>query len=155
MSKIHVGCILAAFALSLASPASAQTRAVRVGNLICEADARVGLVLGSRRDMRCVFHASAGGAEAYRGLIRRIGIDVGVTRGGTLTWAVFAPSSNIGPGALRGNYVGASANAALGIGLGVKILVGGPRRGISLQPLSGGGEIGLNVALAVSKLTLR
>jgi hypothetical protein len=51
--------------------------------------------------------------------------------------------------------VGASANAALGIGLGVKVLVGGPRRGISLQPLSGGAEIGLNVALAVSKLTLR
>jgi hypothetical protein len=88
-------------------------------------------------------------------LIRRIGIDVGVTRGGTLTWAVFAPGSSIAPGALRGNYVGASANAALGIGLGVKVLVGGPRRGISLQPLSGGAEIGLNVALAVSKLTLR
>ena len=71
-----------------------------------------------------------------------------------MTWAVFAPG-NIGPGALRGNYVGASANAALGIGLGVRVLVGGPRRSISLQPLSVGGEIGLNVALAASKLTLR
>lgn len=155
MSKFLLRCILVAFAISLAGPAFAQTRAVRVGNLICEADARVGLVLGSRRDMRCVFHAGAGGAEAYRGLIRRIGIDVGVTRGRTLTWAVFAMGSNIGPGALRGDYVGASANAALGIGVGVKVLVGGPRRSISLQPLSIGGEIGLNVALAVSRLTLR
>ena len=155
MSKFLLRCTLAAFAISLAGPAFAQTRAVRAGTLICEADARVGLMLGSRRDMRCVFHASAGGAEAYRGLIRRIGIDVGVTRGGTLTWAVFATGSNISPGALRGDYVGASANAALGIGVGVKVLVGGPRRSISLQPLSIGGEIGLNVALAVSRLTLR
>jgi hypothetical protein len=68
---------------------------------------------------------------------------------------VFATGSNISPGALRGDYVGASANAALGIGVGVKVLVGGPRRSISLQPLSIGGEIGLNVALAVSRLTLR
>ncbi len=155
MSKIYLRCVLVAIALSLANSAFAQTRPVRVGTLICDADARVGLVLGSRRDMRCVFHASAGGAEAYRGLIRRIGVDVGVARGGTLTWAVFAPPGTIAPGALRGHYVGASANAALGIGLGVKVLAGGPRRSISLQPLSGGGEIGLNVALAVSKLTLR
>jgi len=154
MSKIHSVCFLAGLAVSLASSASAQTRPVRAGTLICDADARVGLVLGSRQDMRCVFHAGVGGTDAYRGLIRRVGIDVGVTRGGTLTWAVFAPGS-IGPGALRGNYVGASANAALGIGLGVRVLVGGPRRSISLQPLSVAGEIGLNVALAVSKLTLR
>jgi hypothetical protein len=154
MSKIYLGCILLALAVSIGSSAFAQTRPVRAGTLICDADARVGLVLGSRRDMRCMFHASAGGADAYRGLIRRVGIDIGVTRGGTLTWAVFAPG-NIGPGALRGHYVGASANAALGIGLGVKVLVGGPGRRITLQPLSIEGQIGLNVALAVSNLTLR
>ena len=155
MPKIFLCCILVAIALSsLAGSAFAQTRPVRVGTLICDSDARVGLVLGSRRDMRCVFHAGAGGTEPYRGLIRRIGIDVGVTRGGTLTWAVFAPG-NVGPRALRGDYVGASANAALGIGVGVKVLVGGPRRSISLQPLSIGGEIGLNAALAAYRLTLR
>ena len=81
MSKIYLRCILVAIALSLAGSAFAQTRPVRAGTLICDADARVGLVLGSRQDMRCVFHAGAGGTDAYRGLIRRVGIDVGVTRG--------------------------------------------------------------------------
>jgi hypothetical protein len=156
MPRIYRSCILAAFAASFVSPAFAQAGPMRVGSLICDTDPRLGLVLGSRQDMRCVFHASDGVAQyAYRGTIRRIGIDFGVTRAQTLTWAVFAPGSTIGPGALRGNYVGASGNAALGVGLGVKVLVGGSRHRISLQPVSIGGQIGINVALAVSSLTLR
>jgi Protein of unknown function (DUF992) len=154
MSKIYFASLLSALAIAFAMPAQAQR--ARVGGLTCDTDPRVGLVLGSRQDMRCVFRSSATGAQyAYRGKIRRIGLDLGVTRGGTLFWAVFAPDSHIGRGTLKGNYVGASGNIALGVGLGANVLIGGSRRTISLQPLSVEGQIGLNLALAVASLSLR
>jgi hypothetical protein len=68
---------------------------------------------------------------------------------------VFAPTSHIGPGALRGNYVGASGTASLGLGLGANALVGGSHRTISLQPLSVEGQVGINLALGVAGLRLR
>lgn len=136
--------------------ANAQAQGFRVGGLTCNTSARVGLIVGSRQDMRCVFQASGTGNQyIYAGAIRRLGLDVGVTRGGTLFWAVFARNSQIGRGTLRGNYVGASANAALGLGLGANVLIGGSRRTITLQPLSVEGQIGINLALGVSSLRLR
>lgn len=143
--------------LTLVGSVSAQARQpLRVGGLTCNTGPRVGLVLGSRQDMRCVFSASGTGHQyTYTGTIRRIGLDVGVTRGGTLFWAVFARNSQIGRGTLRGNYVGASGNVAVGLGLGAKVLVGGSRRTITLQPLSVEGQIGINLALGVANLTLR
>jgi hypothetical protein len=106
--------------------------------------------------MRCVFFAAATGQQyVYTGSIRRLGVDIGVTRGGTLFWAVFARNSQIGRGTLRGSYVGVSGNVALGLGLGAKVLIGGSRRTITLQPLSVEGQIGINLALGVANLTLR
>ena len=46
-------------------------------------------------------------------------------------------------------------NVALGLGLGAKVLIGGSRRTITLQPLSVEGQIGINLALGVANLTLR
>jgi hypothetical protein len=154
LSNIRLSAIVCAI-IFLASGA-AQAQPVRVGGLTCSTGPRVGLVLGSRQDMRCIFRASGTGQQyAYRGTIRRIGLDVGVTRGGTLFWAVFARNSQIGRGTLRGNYVGASGNVAIGLGLGAKVLIGGSRRTITLQPLSVEGQIGINLALGVANLTLR
>jgi len=156
MSEIYISSLLSAFAIAFAMPAFAQAQPVRVGGLTCNTGPRVGLVLGSRQDMRCVFRSSVTGAKyTYIGKIRRIGLDLGVTRGGTLFWAVFAPNSQIGRGTLRGTYVGASGNMALGVGLGAKLLIGGSRRTISLQPLSVEGQIGINLAVAVTSLSLR
>lgn len=157
MPIVRVFAPACALLTALSSAAIAQSRPpFRVGGLTCNTDPRVGLVLGSRQDMRCVFVASTTGRQyVYRGTIRRIGVDIGVTRGGTLFWAVFARNSQIGQGTLRGNYVGASGNVALGLGLGAKVLIGGSRRTITLQPLSIEGQIGLNLALGVANLTLR
>jgi hypothetical protein len=90
----------------------------------------------------------------YQGRIRRVGIDIGVTSAGSLSWAVFARNSRIGPGTLRGSYVGASGNVALGPGLGANVLIGGSRRTVMLQPLSIERSIGLNLAAGVTNLTL-
>ncbi len=38
---------------------------------------------------------------------------------------------------------------------GAKVLIGGSRRTITLQPLSVEGQIGINLALGVANLTLR
>ncbi|SFH69000.1 DUF992 domain-containing protein [Bradyrhizobium sp. Gha] len=139
--------------LCAASPSRAD--AFRVGRLLCFSEARVGLVLGSAQSLRCVFYASRPPRQyIYEGRIRRIGLDIGVTSAGTLSWAVLAKNSRIGPGTLRGSYVGASGNVALGPGLGANVLIGGSRRSVMLQPLSVERSIGMNLAAGVSNLTL-
>ncbi|WP_275173375.1 DUF992 domain-containing protein [Bradyrhizobium sp. CSS354] len=137
-----------------ATPAHAQRQPVRVGGLTCETRPRVGLLIGSRQRMNCVFRADAGQLYRYRGRITRLGLDVGVTGAGRLFWRVFAPTSHIGPGALQGTFVGAGGNASLGIGLGANVLIGGSNRTISLQPLSVEGVFGINLALGVAGLRL-
>jgi len=156
MLKICPLAILCAFTIAFAAPALAQAQPIRVGGLTCDTSARVGLVLGSRQNLRCVFRSNATGRQyAYTGTMKRLGLDVGITAGGRLFWGVFAPTSHIGQGTLRGNYVGASGNASLGLGLGANVLIGGSNRTISLQPLSVEGQIGINLAVGVARLTLR
>jgi len=143
-----------AFALVCAvSPARADT--FRVGRLLCFSTPRVGLVLGSAQSLRCVFYTGRPPRQyIYEGRIRRVGLDLGVTSAGTLSWAVFAKNSRIGPGTLRGNYVGASGNVAFGPSLGANVLIGGSRRSVMLQPLSIERAIGINLAAGVTNLTL-
>ncbi|WP_407181491.1 DUF992 domain-containing protein [Bradyrhizobium sp. STM 3562] len=134
----------------------AQGEPFRVGRLLCVSSARVGRVLGSTQSLRCVFHHSGSSQRCiYEGRIRRVGLDVGVTQAGTLSWAVFARNSRrLGPGRLTGRYVGASASAALGPGFGANALIGGSRRSIVLQPLSVERAIGINLAAGLTNLTL-
>ena len=72
-----------------------------------------------------------------------------------LGWAVFAPTRDIGPGDLAGNYGGVTAGAAVGVGANANVLVGGSNRSIALQPLSLQGQAGLNLAVGVAALELR
>ncbi|WP_424626922.1 DUF992 domain-containing protein [Bradyrhizobium sp. SYSU BS000235] len=156
MSKTWLTAVACFFVIASALPASAQgTRSTRVGGLTCESGPSVGLVVGSRQNLRCVFRSVATGRRyTYRGTVTRVGLDLGVTAGGRLFWAVFAPS-RVTHRSLRGTYVGASADASLGLGLGANVLIGGSNRTISLQPLSVEGQVGINVALGVTRLVLR
>jgi Protein of unknown function (DUF992) len=154
MTKTYLSVVVCLLALGFAAPAFAQAQPARVGGLTCDTGPRIGLLVGSRQRMRCVFRTNAGQQYSYDGRITRLGLDVGITGGGRLFWGVFAPTSHIGRGALRGTYVGASGNAALGLGLGANVLVGGSHRTISLQPLSVEGQFGVNLALGVAGLTL-
>ncbi len=145
----------AAVLLALVLPAAAQSGA-KVGLLSCNLGPSIGLVIGSRQHMRCRFAPDNGTApETYSGTITRVGLDVGLRAGGVMAWAVFAPSSGLPHGALRGNYVGVSGDASVGVGAGGKLLVGGSHRTISLQPLSLQGQVGINLALGVAGLALR
>ena len=83
-----------------------------------------------------------------------VGLNVGVTAGGILSWTVFAPTTGVPAGALAGEYVGASGDIGIGIGAGANILLGGSGRSIALQPLSVEGSVAFNVAVGVSMLKL-
>ena len=156
MSKICRSAVLCASMVALAGPAFAQAQPVRVGGLTCIAAPRMGVVLGSRQNLRCVFRSDATGEQhSYAGRMSRIGRNIRATTAGRLFWSVFAPTSQIGFEALRGTYVGASGDLAFALGLGANVLVGGSNRTISLQPLSVEGQIGVNLALGVARLTLR
>src|SRR5277367_6748467 len=101
--------VTGAIALICAIAAPARAERFRVGRLLCASTPRVGQVLGSAQSLRCVFHARNSPRQyVYAGRIRRVGLDIGATSGGVLSWAVFARNSRIGPGTLRGSYVGAS-----------------------------------------------
>jgi Protein of unknown function (DUF992) len=135
---------------------SAVAGPFRVGRLVCLSSPRVGLVLGSAQELRCVFTASRPPRQyVYAGRIRRVGLDLGVTSAGSLSWAVLARNARMGPGTLRGSYVGASGTFALGPGLGANVLIGGSRRLVMLQPLSIERSIGMNLAFGITNLTLR
>jgi hypothetical protein len=145
-----------ALGLILATGAQAQERAQRVkaGSLNCDISSGIGLIIGSKKSVACVYTPTEGGRiEGYTGSISKFGLDIGATAGGQMVWAVYAPSAP-GPNALAGNYVGASAEATAGAGLGANVLVGGSNRTVALQPLSLQGQAGINLAVGVSELAL-
>lgn len=163
--KIFAPAVLAlsAFALPAQSADLSQPVAAsktqpysQVGVLKCEIDPAIGVIIGSRQEMECLFQPANKNArpESYKGRITKIGVDIGYINGGEVVWAVWAPT--VRPeGALDGRYVGASANAAIGIGAGTNILTGGSWKTISLQPISLQGQKGLNVAVGISNLRLK
>ena len=155
MTRVVTGLALAiCTALLSTMPAAAQGRA-QTGVLECLSNPTFGVVIGSVRTMNCVFKPARGGFEQhYSGTRTRIGFDVGVQAGAAILWAVFAQTRQMNPGQLAGSYVGVSADAAAGLGVGANALVGGSNNTITLQPLSVEGQIGVNLALGVSGLTL-
>jgi hypothetical protein len=136
-----------------ATEAQAQNRG-RVGVLSCSVSGGIGLIVTSQRTTLCTFNPRRGPNERYVGSIRRFGLDIGATRGGILTWAVYSRGS-VAPGSLAGSYVGGAAEATAGAGVGANVLVGGSNRSISLQPVSVSGQTGFNFALGVADFELR
>jgi Protein of unknown function (DUF992) len=145
---------LATGVLAYAGPAQAQG-GVQVGTLTCNVAAGWGFVFGSSKELRCTFSRAGGPPEHYAGAINKFGVDIGYTQGGVLVWGVFAPTANLAPGGLSGNYVGATGSATVGVGAGANVLIGGSNRTISLQPLSIEGNTGLNVAAGIGSISLR
>ena len=145
------GAALAA-ALILAPPAFAQ--GVKIGTLSCHEASGFGFVFGSSRAVRCHYSGTSGRNEHYVGDISKFGVDLGYQGSAVLLWDVFAPLTSTSRGALAGHYGGATASAAVGVGAGANVLIGGSHRSIALQPVSIQGETGLNVAAGIGELTL-
>jgi len=128
---------------------------VRSGYLTCHVSAGWGFIFGSSRSLNCAYALQPGYTEYYTGSITKFGADIGYLSSGVIMWAVLAPTTNLGQGALAGHYGGATASAAVGVGAGANVLVGGFNSSISLQPVSIEGQNGLNVAAGVAEMTLK
>jgi hypothetical protein len=148
-----------AFTFTLAGAAGAQTAKTwtQVGMLTCKVNPNIGFIIAGHKSMECRFvpSNSAIPPEAYQGALNMVGINIGISAGGILGWAVLAPTAGIPAGALAGEYVGASGDVGVGLGAGANILIGGSGRSVALQPVSLQGSISVNFALGVSALKLR
>jgi hypothetical protein len=128
---------------------------VQVGVLECRGGSSIGFIVGSVTNLGCVLRVDGMPDDRYVATIRKVGVDLGITQESALAWGVFAPSARLGPGDLSGNYAGAQGSAAVGVGVGGNVLVGGSDNSIALQPLSVQGQVGLSVAAGLASLELR
>ncbi|MCX5580294.1 DUF992 domain-containing protein [Kaistia terrae] len=162
MSFLAFRTILPAGGLAIAAsllfaPATMAQSETKVGTLTCDVSGGVGLILVEKQTMTCQFKPAqdAGPTTGYTGKIETFGVALGGIEQGHLIWGVITQTNNAPPvGALAGKYVGASADAAFGPGLGANALVGGSGNAFALQPVSVEGEIGINIAVGVTQLTL-
>lgn len=129
---------------------------VTIGYLTCDVGGGAGYILGSAKEIDCVFQSTVGAkrTDHYSGAVRKMGVDLGFTTRSKLVWAVLAPTAGYHKGSLAGLYQGASAEATVGAGIGTNILVGGTSGSIHLQTVSVTGQIGLNLAAGGASMTL-
>jgi hypothetical protein len=128
---------------------------VKAGLLACQISPSVGFIVGSFQSMTCRFTPDSGAPpESYTGTINRLGLDIGVTGGRQLAWAVYAPTRGLASGGLAGAYVGASGDASLGVGVGANFLLGGSNNTVALQPFSVENQFGVSLALGIANLQL-
>lgn len=151
--------ILAAVLLTCVQLPGAQAQPktwTQVGMLTCRLNPSIGFVIFGHQTMECRFVQNPPlPPQLYEGALNTVGIDLGVTAGGAMGWAVLSPTAGPSPGALAGEYIGASADVGMGLGAGVNVLVGGSGRSFALQPVSVEGSVALNVTLGLSGLQLR
>ena len=141
-------CILALTAMQGAS--AEETSGMQLGVLKCRVvpGSRVNLLIRSTADVECTFDYG-GVVEKYVGESGiALGVDVSFKSDEQIAFGVIAASSDITPGAgaLAGKYVGGQASAAAGVGVGARVLVGGGKKNISLQPLALEGSVGIGAS---------
>jgi hypothetical protein len=126
-----------ALAATLAEPAAAPQSWTLAGTLDCKVDPNVGFTMPGHQSMRCLFTPTAPiPSEAYAGALNTSEQNAGISSGAVLGFAVLAPTTGLSPGALAGEYVGASGDAGIGVGAGPNVLLGGSNRTVALQPSS-------------------
>jgi len=151
-----VAALLSAAALLLLAPSADAQQGVKAGYLRCDVAGSVSFIFGSTRDITCTYETSGTHrVDKYTGTIKQYGIDIGYLKSGVILWGVVAPTNDVGPGALAGDYGGINATLAAGYGVGANALMGGYKESIALQPLSVEGVQGFNIAAAVTGLTLK
>jgi len=156
-SRLTLGTGFAVAASLLLSASAMAQSETKIGTLSCNVSGGVGLVVVQKQTMSCVFKPAQGSGPVseYTGKIDTYGVTLGAVEKGHLIWGVIAKTSNApAAGALAGKYVGASASASFGPGLGANVLVGGSGNAFALQPISVEGEIGVNIAAGITELTL-
>jgi hypothetical protein len=114
------------------------------------------VVVYTEQTFACTFEPAGGGpADAYTGQITKVGIDLSIKEDFSVIWAVIAPTDvAYEPQSLDGTYVGASADAAVGVGAGAHVLVGGGDNSFTLQPVSVSGVEGVGASIGIESFEL-
>ena len=78
----------AALALAIVSVVPAGAQRLKAGVLTCDVSAGMGFIIGSQRNVSCVFAPEpAGPQQTYSGSISKFGLDIGATASGVMIWA--------------------------------------------------------------------
>ncbi len=156
MKAVLIGTSLA-LALAAGSASAADNASVKIGTLTCKATDITNVIVFSQTKFDCEYDGVNGEVtEHYTGDVSKIGVDLSIKNDVTLVWAVVAPSdTTYQPNALSGTYVGASADASLGLGAGAHVLVGGGEQSFTLQPVSVEGIEGIGASLGIESFELK
>ena len=152
--------LVTTLAVTVGFPAmTSAASGIQVGTLVCKGEGGWGAIITSKKEFNCTYGSVDGSVRgSYTGVIRKFGLDLGVTGDTTLTWLVFGPATMIGEnykeGSLAGSYAGIGAEASVALGVGANALVGGSEDSFALQPVSVQVQSGLSIAAAVQTLTL-
>lgn len=129
---------------------------IKLGILTCDVSKGISNFVTRKETLTCEFQPDGGGqAVSYTGTIEEYGLELGKVEQGRLVWTVAALARDKEFSSLSGKYVGATASAAVGVGLGADVLVGGINEALALQPLSLESETGVNFAAGVETVTLQ
>jgi hypothetical protein len=154
-TPVLAGALALVAATGMYATSSLASPKIALGTLSCKSRGNVGLILGSKEELRCIFTTAVSARRhPYMATITKVGVDIGYKSGSTLLWTVFGPTLDMPEGALEGTYGGVTVGAAVGIGANANALVGGSAKSILLQPLSVEGQTGLNLSAGVAGLTL-
>jgi hypothetical protein len=144
------GAVLAASAIS----ASAQQPLRHAGKLECVGGPSLGFVVASGSTLHCTLHQNRRRPQHYDAVVRRVGVDLGLTERWALSFNVFTPDRRVRRGGLAGSYSGAGSSLTIGGGAGSASFVGGPGGAVSLQPVPAQGQAGLNLAFGFQGIDL-
>jgi len=135
--------------------ANANSR-IYIGSLTCNVAGGTGYVLGSRKQMECVFLAKDGVHSAeYAGTINKVGIDIGYTKAVHTIWRMYSLGSDRGPRDLSGTYVGEQGTVAASTQAGGNWLYGGPNAEVGMVAAGVVRDAGYNLATGVAEISLR
>jgi len=156
-SKLVRNKVSTVLLLMLAQPVLAQG-GLDIGVLTCKSvpSTRFNYIFHSNTDVNCIFLHSSG-EERYTGEMgMSFGIDLQQKSNEQAVFTVVAISGDTRPEAysLEGTYVGGKASAALLIGAGASVMLGGGDNNFSLQPIAIETSTGLGAALGIGYLTL-
>ncbi len=159
-SRVVLGLAVTAFAGAAAlspTPSFSQDNnaKIRTGTLTCQGKGRIGLLIGSREKLDCTYVPNGNRPKRQLvGTVTNVGLDVGIKGPSVMVWGVLGSTTALPADALGGSFVGAAADASLGLGAGAKVLIGGNNKSVVLQPLSVQGQTGVNLAIGVTGLRL-
>ena len=95
------GLLLAVLALAAfagRADAQAQNGWTQAGLLTCKLNPSIGFIIAGHQSMECSYKPNGPyPPQAYVGAINTVGLDIGISGGGILGWAVFAPTQGYPP----------------------------------------------------------